>query len=85
MQDLSPDARRTLQALIAIQTRGGGERQSHTDRAIMAQAGLDTERTKAALEELASEGYVVGTSRSWEGPPTLTTFRLEDKGRPVVG
>ncbi len=84
MNELSGDAQRTLQALFDIQTRGGGERQTHTDRAIKVRAGLDSSRMSAALEELTSGGYVAPNMSLWEGPPSLTTFRLENKGRQAL-
>ncbi len=84
MIELSEDARRTLQAFFEIHTRGGGERQTHTERAIENQAGLDSPKVSAALDELQSGGYIASSMPPWEGQANLTSFRLKEKGRRAV-
>ena len=84
MVEMSVDARRTLEALFAIHTQGGGERQSHTERAIEDRAGMDSPRVSAAIQELTRDGYITTSMSPWEGTASLTSFRLSDKGRRVV-
>ena len=84
MPDMSADARRTLEAFFAIHTQGGGERQSHTERAIENRAGLASPRVSAAIQELTKDGYITTSMSPWEGEASLTSFRLSDKGRRVV-
>lgn len=84
MTDLSEDARRTLQAFYEIHTRGGGERQTHTERAIENQVGLDSTKVAAALDELQKGGYIASSMAPWEGQANLTSFRLKEKGRRAV-
>ena len=84
MAELTTDARQTLEAFLAIHTRGGGERQTHTDRAIKAQARLSSSRVSAALMELAAGGYISASMPLWEGTATLKSFRMNDKGRQAV-
>jgi hypothetical protein len=84
MDELSADARQTLQAFYEMHTRGGGERQTHTERAIEDRAGLDAGRVSAALQELESNGYIAPSMPPWEGQANLTSFRLKDKGRQAV-
>lgn len=85
MTELSEDARRTLEAFYAIHTRGGGERQTHTDRAIENSAGLESSRVSVALEELTSGGYIAPSMAPWEGRATLKSFKLQEKGRRELG
>jgi hypothetical protein len=84
MAQLSDDARLTLQAFYEIHTRGGGERQTHTERAIENQAGLDSTRVSKALQELEAGGYIASGMPPWEGQANLTSFRLKDKGRTAI-
>ena len=84
MAELSEDARLTLQAFYEIQTRGGGERQTHTERAIENQAGLDAARISKGLQELQEGGYIAPSMQPWEGQSNLTSFRLKDKGRSII-
>ena len=84
MAEMSADARHTLEAFYAIHTRGGGERQSHTERAIENQAELASPRVSAAIQELTKAGYITTSMSPWEGEASLTSFRLSDKGRRVV-
>lgn len=84
MIELSSDARRTLQAFFDIHTRGGGERQTHTERAIENRAGLESGRIAAALQELEAADYIAPSMPPWEGQANLTSYRLKDKGRHAV-
>jgi hypothetical protein len=85
MTELSTDAQHILEAFYALHTRGGGERQTHTDRAIELRSGLDSSRVTAALEELTVGGYIAPGMAPWEGQATLTNFKLESKGRKALG
>ena len=84
MTELSVDARLTLEAFYALHTRGGGERQTHTDRAIELRAGLDSSRINSALEELTLGGYIAPGMAPWEGRATLKNFKMENKGRQAL-
>jgi hypothetical protein len=84
MAELTEDARQTLEAFLAIHTRAGGERQTHTDRAIEAEAGLSSSRVSAALIELTAGGYISASMPPWEGTATLKNFRMNDKGRQAL-
>lgn len=84
MTELSADAQHTLEAFYALHTRGGGERQTHTDRAIELRSGLNSSRVSAALEELTLGGYIVPGMAPWVGRATLKNFKMESKGRQAL-
>ena len=84
MVEISADARRILEAFYDLQTRGGGERQTHTERAIAKSAGLDSPRASSAIEELTAAGYITTNMPLWEGSAALTSFKLSPQGRRVL-
>ena len=85
MTQLSADAQHILEAFFALHTRGGGERQTHTDRAIELRSGLASSRVSAALNELTLGGYIAPGMAPWEGRATLKNFKMENKGRHALG
>ena len=85
MKELSADGKKVLEAMLSIDPRFKHERQSHTDRAIADAAGLSAKRTTAACSELADAGYIASAkAMHWDDTnPTLTSFRLTERGRSV--
>ena len=85
MKELSTDGQKVLLTLLSIDPRFKHERQSHTDRAIADAAGLSAKRTTAACSELADAGYIASVkAMHWDTSiPTLTTFRLTERGRSI--
>ena len=86
MKELSADGKKVLETLLSIDPRFKHERQSHTDRAIAAATGLSSSRTSAACLELADAGYIASAqAMHWdETTPTLTTFRLTERGLSAI-